>query len=548
VNGDLLRAAASTSVLTLASRLLGFLRDALIAHALGAGSTAEAFVVAFRLPNLFRRLLAEGVLAQGLVPPLVRTATRSGVAVARRRIARWLRHATAIGVVFMLAGPALAPLFVAGLAPGLGSGAQLPGDPGADPRPLAAALLLTMWPYLALSAVTAVLAAGLNARGWFRAVAAAPLILNLAMLGAFLFAPVADAVGRAHTLAQAVAVGAVLQVAWLAFAVWRRRRRGGWADDTPAAEAPWPETGELALDSQPASNRSSARGRARFVVSVLNASAVQVNLVVATVVASTLLPGSLAWLYFAERLVEFPLALIAGGLAAVLLPRLTAPALDPRLWAANVDAALDLTWLVALPAAVGLTLLATPVVATLFQHGALGSGDALAAAHALAAFAPGVLPLCVARVLLPAALNRVAMRHLLVLGALLPLLHLALILPLAGALGHVGVALAATLTGFVQALTLLLLLMVSGYVPWVGRQVEAIGRPLLASLVMALSLAWLLPPVEFWLAADHGRRLSTLLVCIAAGLTTYAITLLLLGWRPSSLRLSASPRLPDSPP
>ncbi|HAZ61829.1 MAG TPA: hypothetical protein DCY89_09685 [Gammaproteobacteria bacterium] len=546
MNGELLRAAASTSVLTLASRLLGFLRDALVAHALGAGSTAEAFVVAFRLPNLFRRLLAEGVLAQGLVPPLVRTATHSGAAVARRRIARWLRHATALGVVFMLAGPALAPLFVAGLAPGLGSGARPLGDPGTDPRPLAAELLLTMWPYLALSAVTAVLAAGLNARGWFRAVAAAPLILNLAMLGAFLFAPVADAVGRAHTLAQAVAAGAVLQVAWLSFAVWRRRRRGGWTDDAPAAEALWSEAAEI--DSQPASNRSSARGRARFVVSVLNASVVQLNLVVATVVASTLLPGSLAWLYFAERLVEFPLALIAGGLAAVLLPRLTAPALDRRLWTANVDAALDLTWLVALPAAVGLTLLATPVVAALFQHGALGSGDALAAAHALAAFAPGVLPLCVARVLLPAALNRVAMRHLLVLGALLPLLHLALILPLAGALGHVGVALAATLTGFVQALTLLLLLMVSGYVPWVGRQVEAIGRPLLASLVMGVSLAWLLPPEEFWLVADHGHRLMTLLVCIAAGLTTYAITLFLLGWRPSSPRLSANHHLPDSPP
>jgi len=154
---------ASASVLTLLSRLLGFLRDALIAHALGAGPAADAFVVAFRLPNLFRRLLAEGVLAQGLVPPLVHAAARGGAVVAARLLRRWLRHATAMGALLLLAGPLLAPWVVAGLAPGLGVAAGPAATEalaeGESSRALAAALLAAMWPYLAVSGVTAVLAA-----------------------------------------------------------------------------------------------------------------------------------------------------------------------------------------------------------------------------------------------------------------------------------------------------------------------------------------------------------------------------------------------------
>jgi len=556
---DLLRPAASTSLLTLASRLLGFLRDALIAHALGAGTAAEAFIVAFRLPNLFRRLLAEGVLAQGLVPPLVGMAAGAGPQAAGRLLARWLRHATAIGVALMLAGPMLAPPLIGWLAPGLGSGLSADGTRGPDPRPLAVELLIAMWPYLALSGITAVLAAGLNARGWFRAVACAPLMLNLALLGAFVVVPVADAVDRAHTLAVAVACGAVLQAGWLALAVWRRRHQEGWAQTAPTPDAPWVVRDEALDDAAgprppgdplPVPSRVTRRAGARLAVSVLNASVGQINLLVAMVVASTLLPGSLAWLYFAERLVEFPLALIAGGLATVLLPRLSAAEAkgDTRQWSASVDTAVEVTWLVALPASVGLTMLATPVVAALFQHGALAAADARAAALALAALAPGVLPLCIARVLLPAALSRVPTRRLLALGALLPFIHLALVLPLAGRLGHVGVAFAATLTGFIQVLALLALLVATGHVPLAGRCRAALGRPLVASAVVGLLLAWLLPADEVWLAADHGWRVLALLGSIAGCLLAYLACLLLLGWRPASPRPAPARHLPDATP
>lgn len=595
MNRDLLRLAASTSLLTLASRLLGFLRDALIAHALGAGTAAEAFVVAFRLPNVFRRLLAEGVLAQGLVPPLVGAATRSGAHAAGRLLARWLHHATAIGVALMLAGPVLAPPLIAWLAPGLGLGVSPEHTRGPDPRPLASELLLAMWPYLALSGITAVLAAGLNARGWFRAVACAPLMLNLALLAAFVVVPAADAVERAHALAGAVACGAVLQAGWLGMAIWRRRRQGGWARTLPEPDAPWVATsampdeptgsprrsveevagqGHLTAtdvgqegrqctqgaarvvapnepdDAMPAAvpSRMTRRGRARLLVSVLNASVGQINLLVAMVVASSLLPGSLAWLYLAERLVEFPLGLIAGGLATVLLPRLAAAEAGgaTHQWSASVDTAVEVTWLVALPAAVGLTVLATPVVATLFQHGALSPADALAAAGALAALGPGVLPLCIARVLLPAALSRVPTRRLLALGALLPLVHLTLLLPLAGLWGHIGVAFAASLTGLVQALVLLVLLAATGYLPLAGRRLAALGRPLVASVVVSLLLLWLLPPAEEWFAAGHGWRALMLLGSVAGCLSAYVASLLLLGWRPA-LSHSIPPPLATPP-
>jgi putative peptidoglycan lipid II flippase len=518
---------ASTGALTLLSRLLGFLRDALMANALGAGPVADAFVVAFRIPNLFRRLLAEGVLAQGLVPPLVQAASREGPPAARAVLRRWLLRAGLAGLLLLVTGPLLAPALVRVLAPGLDASAAAAGPAPDAPGELAPALLAAMWPYVAASGVAAVLAAGLNARGWFRAVACAPLMLNLAILAGFLLAPPDDAVATAHALARAVAMGALLQVLWLAAAAWRRHAAGEWSG-RPAGPA-------LTDSAQmPSSQRG---GRGRFLVAVLNASVLQVNLLVATVVASTLLPGALAWLYFAERLVEFPLGIIAGALAAVLLPRLAAAEAsgETRLWCASVDLALELSWLVLLPAAVGLSMLALPVVATLFQHGAMTRHDALQAALALAIFAPGVLPLGIARILLPAALTRVASRDLLLAAGVLPLAHLALVLTLTPALAHVGIALAASLTAVLQALLLLLLLAACGYVPLAGRRLAALGRPALATLGLGLLLWLFLPGDEQWLLAGTAWRSGTLLGIITASVAAYAVLLRLTGWHPARL-------------
>lgn len=521
----MLRSGAGVSLLTLCSRVLGFVRDASIAQSLGAGPVAEAFVVAFRIPNLCRRLLADGVLSQGLVPLLV-AHQGSASEGSRLRVRVWLWRVLEVALPWLLLAPFLVPLVAAALAPGF---AESPGR-----QALVVELLYWMWPYAGLVALAAVLAAALQANGQFAALAVGPMLLNLSMLaGLFLgLALGGQGHGLAVTIALSVTLGGALQLGWFTFC---------WTGAPPPREPARPALDEAA--TVPASQRLSPT---QFLASVLAASVAQCNLLVATAIGSWLVPGSLAWLYYADRLVEFPLGLVASALGMVLLPELAAAAAagDRARWSMAVDTALHLTLLAALPATLGLWALSGPTVIALFQYGAMAARDATEASFAVAAYALSILPLCLGRVLLPALITRVSVRALLLCSLAVLLVHAVAALLLAQSfLGHAGIALATTLAAVVQVLLYGWVLARQGYHP--GNQ--GCGwwlRPLFAALFMTLVLMLLAPALPVWLEGSAGWRLSRLLGIMLAGAFAYLLGLHLLGFRWAMLRPPRSPATP----
>lgn len=374
---NLLRALATVSGFTLASRILGFVRDLLIAAVFGAGPATDAFFVAFRLPNLLRRLFAEGAFSQAFVPVLGHTRERHGAQATQTLIDR----------VFTLLFTSVSAVTLLGI---LGAAALISvSAPGflAQPEtfPLAVSLTRITFPYILCMTLVAFSSAILNTWGRFAVPAATPVALNLSFIaftalvltGSPLFSVPVTA------LAWAVLVGGLAQVLIHALAL---RRIGIWPrwDWAPRDEG--------------------VRRVLRLMApAVLGVSVAQLSLLINTVFASLLPSGSVSWLYYADRLMEFPAGLLGAALGTILLPSLSRA--HARACQADYRALLDwglrLTVLLTLPAAAGMALLAEPLVSTLFQRGAFGVSDVAATSRALLAYAIGLTPLIAVKILAP---------------------------------------------------------------------------------------------------------------------------------------------------
>ena len=357
------RAAGVVGAATLLSRILGFVRDATIAAVFGAGGGADAFIVAFRVPNLWRRLVADGALTVAFIPAFLDIAAREG------RPSAFRMAGAAIGrFALLLCGAALlgvwaAPGVVSLLAPGFSDRPELFRD--------TVELTRIMMPFLPLAGAAAVCMGVLQALDRFAAPALSPVCLNLAMIGA-----VAATSGRGGSAAVALAAGVViggilqlgLQLGALSRAGFRFRAGNGRAVSG---------LGRLA---------------ARTVPAALGSSVFQVNVLVGTLLASFLPEGRVAALYYADRLVEFPLGLIGAALATAALPSLSRCAAAADWDALGDDArfALRLTMFLTIPAAAGLFALREPIVALLFGRGAFDPGAIRWTAEALAGFAVGL--------------------------------------------------------------------------------------------------------------------------------------------------------------
>jgi putative peptidoglycan lipid II flippase len=366
------RRASTVAVFTLGSRILGYVRDATLAHAFGAGLALDAFVAAQTIPNVFRRLVAEGTLMIAFVPLLTEERERGGLPAARRFVGAVLGLLIPVLLLITAAGVALPGLFVDAFAAGFDE----------ERARLAESLTRVMMPYLFFVSLVAVAGGALNAFGVFGAPAAAPILLNLAIIACVLgFASRLEAPVQAA--AWGVLLGGVLQ---LALQLPFLARCGLWVG--PRWDPRNPAVQRLLVRMGPA---------------VFGVGVYQLNLVVIRQIASFLPGGQLSCYFYATRLEEFALGVFAVSISIAALPTLSEHAArgDRAAFLATFRQALRATNFVTIPSMVGLGALATPIVGTLFRHGAFQPSDADLTARLLTVMAVALVPIGMVRVMVP---------------------------------------------------------------------------------------------------------------------------------------------------
>jgi putative peptidoglycan lipid II flippase len=501
---NLLRALATVSSMTLISRVLGFVRDAVIARMFGAGLASDAFFVAFRIPNLLRRLFAEGAFSQAFVPVLAEYRTRQGEAATRLLVDR-VASVLALALLAVTAlGVALAPFIVYIGAPGF----------SAEPAKfeLTVAMLRVTFPYILFISLVSFAGGILNTWSRFAIPALTPTLLNLCFIfGALFAAPYFDP--PAMVLAWSVFAGGIAQLALQVPALAR-------IGMLPRLRMPVIDAGvkHILVLMGPA---------------VLGVSVAQISLLINTIFASYLETGSVSWLYYADRLMEFPTGLLGVALGTVLLPSLSKShfAGDYQEYSRLLDWGLRLTLLLALPAAAALALLAVPLVTTLFHYGAFAEHDVWMTRQALMAYSVGLLGLIVVKVLAPGFYARqnigTPVRIAVLTLVATQLLNAALVVPLA----HAGLALAISLGACLNAALLYRGLRLRGvYKPEPGWP-AFLAKVLLACAAMGAVLWAAAGPAAWWLSSAAAARALGLSGIVVLGAGVYFGCLWLLGFR-----------------
>ena len=513
--GGLLGSSFVVSMGTMLSRVLGLARDVVLANLLGAAPNADAFFVAFKIPNFLRRLFAEGAFAQAFVPVLTETreqGSHDAVKALVNRVAGVLG-----GSLFVLTALAMvmAPWVALIFAPGFSR----------DVAKLALTADLIVWtfPYLFFISLTGFCGAILNTYGRFAVPAYTPVLLNLSLIAAAVFwAPTMPE--PALGLAMGVMLAGVLQLLF----------------QLPSLHA-------LKLTPKPVWDTQDAGVRKILMLMVpalFGVSVSQINLLFDTVLASLLPNGSVAWLYYSDRLTELPLGVFAIAIATVILPALSA--LNTR--AAADEFSQTLTWavrnvlLIAVPATVALWLLAEPILTALFQYGAFTTNDVTMAAASLRAYTLGLGAFMLIKVLAPGYYARQDMKTPVKIGIVAMVSNMVLnvlfVFPLMWNfdMGHVGLALATSASAWINA-ALLYRGLRRGGIPLTGVfDIRYMVRLWVAVTVMAGVIYVSVPDLRDWFAADMSWRVTRLLMIVAAGAVSFAGVLALLGLRVAEIK------------
>jgi len=505
---NLFKAASVISLLTLASRITGLVRQLLMAAMFGASPLTDAFNVAFRIPNMFRRLFAEGAFSQAFVPVLAGLKQKEGEAATKvliDQIATVLAWALTATCVLGVLG---APWLVWAMASGL---QQNPG--GYD-----AAVLMTRWmfPYIGFMSMVALAAGILNTWKRFAVPAATPVLLNLCMISAALWgAPWFEGMGIQPIYAMVVGVmaGGALQ---LGVQVPTLRKLGL----LPRISLRW--SGLVA-----AWNHPGTRNVTRLMLpALLGVSVAQVSLLINTQIASHLGAGSVSWLSYADLLMEFPTAMLGVALGVVLLPQLAAAraADDTERYSGLLDWGLRLVVLLAVPCAVALLTFAKPLVAVLYHYGAFKAHDVHQTALALTGYGVGLLGLVAIKVLAPGYYASQNIKTPVMIAVVVLVLTQLLNLVLVPVFAHAGLALSIGLGAMVNALWLLVGLVRRGaYRPapgWSSFGLQVVA----ASALLAVFLMWASHRMD-WVAMGDSvfKRIGLLaLVLIASGAIYFA--------------------------
>lgn len=505
----LLRSGALVSVMTLLSRVLGLMRDIVIAGLFGAGAGADAFFVAFKIPNFLRRLFAEGAFNQAFVPVLSeyrsqrdRTAVRGLIDSVAGTLGLTLAGITLVAIV-------AAPLLVWVFAPGF---SQLP-----EKQALTAEMLRITFPYLLLISLTAFAGSILNSYDRFAIPAFTPVLLNLSLIGTALWlTPYMDEPVMA--LAWGVLIAGCAQ---LFFQLPFLARIGLM----PRPKVRWKDEGVRRI--------MKLMAPALFGVSVS-----QINLLLDTVLASFLISGSVSWLYYSDRLVELPLGVFGIAVATVILPSLSTKHAEKsgEAFAKTLDWAVRMILLIAVPAALALIVLAEPLLFTLFQYGAMTVHDVDMAALSLRAYAVGLMAFMLIKVLAPGFYARQDTKTPVKIGIIAMVANMVFNLMLVFWLDHAGLALATSLSAFLNAGLLWYTLRRDGVFVWQSGWGRYLLQLVPAAAVMVALLIWMMPGVEQWAGFGWQQRVFWLGTLVVAGGGSYLIMLVLAGLRLRHIR------------
>ena len=513
---SLLKSTAVISTMTLLSRVLGFVRDMVFARLFGATGATDAFFVVFKIPNFLRRLFAEGAFSQAFVPLLAEYREKR----TREEMLDYLAHvAGTLGAVLLLIstlGVAAAPLLLFLFAPGFhGDAAQFA---------LAEEMLRITFPYIFFISLTAFASSLLNSFGKFAIPALTPIWLNIVLIAAaFLGANYADE--PMLVLSWGVLVAGVVQLGFQLPWIWRMgllpRPRFSWRHEGVQ------RTFKLMLPA------------------IFGSSVTQINLLLDTVLASFLIAGSVSWLYYSDRLVEFPLGMFGVALATVILPKLSREHSrdEGEGFQQTLDWGLRLTVLLALPATVGLVMLAGPMLATLFEYGAFDAEDTRMTMLSLVAYSLGLPAFLLIKVLAPGFYARQDMVTPVRIGVRAVLSNIAfkavVVLPM--------VILAIPGTHAALAASTALAAMLNAWWLYRGLRASEVYRPSTqwrrlwmqagaATLVMGGLLFWLSPAQAVWTAMSGGGRSLWLLGLVLGAAAVYLALLVALGLRPRDLK------------
>ncbi len=510
---NLHKALGSVGGLTLASRVLALVRDTLQATYVGAGFASDAFFVAFRLPNMFRALFAEGAFSAAFIPLFNRKVAEGGGTAAGIDFAE-----RALAVLFPVLLAFTAAMLVAAwpITWGLSGGFDRQ-HPTPDQFAFAVTLSRFTIPYLMLISLASLLGGILNSLNRFWVNAAAPILLNIAMVGGLLFFHGGDAYATARVQAISVTVGGALQLAWL----WWACRQAGVS---------------LRL-RRPRIDDDVRRMLKLIVPAATGAGAAQINLAISTALAGHLLAaGSISAIYYADRLNQLPLGLIGIGLGTILLPVVSRLLSEGREGEAMEmqNRGLELALFLTLPATAAFVFAAEPIVRGLFPHGAFAARDTLRAAQALAAFSIGLPSYVLVKVLTPGfyarADTKTPVRLALYSVAINLVGNLVLIPTLAHwELGQIGPPLATALASTVNVVSLYVVLSRRGHFaldPQVRRKVP---RLLLAALLMGGALLLVTPLVDPYLTRALPIRGAALAGLVGAGVAIYVIACFVTG-------------------
>ena len=501
---NLLKVLATMSAMTLLSRILGFVRDTVIARAFGAGLMTDAFFVAFKIPNLLRRLFAEGAFAQAFVPILGEYKAKRGFDETRQLLDDVAGLLGLALFIVTLIGVIAAPIVIYISAPGFSADAQK--------FDTTVTLLRIIFPYIFFISLVAFAGGILNTYSRFSVPAFTPVLLNLSMItGALWLAPHFNPPVLA--LAWSVVIGGVLQLAFQVPFLLKLKL-------LPRFRLNFHDAGVWRI--------LKLMGPALFGVSIS-----QISLLINTIFASFLVTGSVTWLYYADRLMEFPTAMLGVALGTILLPSLSKHYADAshEEYSKLLDWGLRLTLLLALPAALALALLAVPLIATLFHYGKFTAHDLFMTRQALMAYSLGLLGLIMVKILAPGFYARQNIRTPVKIAIVTLFATQLMNLAFIWQLKHAGLALSIGLGACLNAGLLLYHLRKAGvYAPqpgWRGFFLKVAA----ALAVMGGALFWAMGDAQAWLHMRAGEKVLHLSALVAIGAGVYFITLYALGLR-----------------
>lgn len=496
--------------MTLISRLLGFVRDMLIARLFGVDLATDAFFVAFKIPNFLRRLFAEGAFAHAFVPVLTDYKEQGSKAALKLFIDKTAGTLAVCLLLMTLAGIVLAPVLILLLAPGFAwQGTQ---------HDVSVLMLQITFPYLLFISLTAFAGSILNAHSKFAIPALTPVFLNICMIAtAIWLAPLMDT--PVVAMAWGVFIAGIVQML-----------------------CQIPSLIRLGLLPHPRIDFKDA-GVNRVIKLMLPAmfsvSVTQINLLLDTLIASFLTVGSVSWLYYSDRLVEFPLGVLGLALGTVILPSLANnyAAENSVAFSQSLDWGLRLVLLVGMPATIGLFVLAEPMLSTLFQYHEFTINDVHLAAQSLRGYAVGLLGYLLIKVLVPAFTARQEVKTPVRYGIYAMIISLALNIVLVFPLAHAGLALATSLGAFFNAALLLKKLLKDKVYQPASGWLLFVSRVLLASAAMTAALYYWVNP-DWWAAWSSTERVLHLLKWVSIGMSIYVATLLLTGLKPRHLTVA----------